>query len=106
MKALRNTNAKKLSKILLLEMGFNSTHKIIFSSRLMPKLENADVVPHEIIDERREKVVMHLALNNNSILYAVNAQKLLAISIYNNITNYCNKVVHSFASICAHYFRL
>ena len=43
----------KLRAILLLEADFNTINKIIFNTRLIPNLERNELIPHEIIGERR-----------------------------------------------------
>ena len=44
---------KKLRDILSLEADFNAVCKIIFNGRLIPKLEEENVTPREIIGGRR-----------------------------------------------------
>ena len=52
-KSPKNMNIQKLRAILLLEADFNVLRKIVFNSRMMPALEDASVIPCEIIDRRR-----------------------------------------------------
>jgi len=51
-KSLGNINVQKLGVILLLELGFNALHKIIFNRRMIPVLEVQDKIPYEIIGSR------------------------------------------------------
>ena len=52
-KVAGNINVQKLRAILLLEADFNALHKIVFNNRLIPKLEEVDAIPVEIIGGRR-----------------------------------------------------
>ena len=52
-KVAGNIDVQKLRAILLLEADFNALHKIIFNNRLIPKLEEAETIPIEIIGGRR-----------------------------------------------------
>ena len=44
-----NINVEKLRVILLLEVDFNTLHKIVFNIRLVLKLEEIQSIPCEII---------------------------------------------------------
>jgi len=48
-----NINVQKLRAILLLEADFNTVHKITFNRRIMPRLEEDNIIPKEIIGSRR-----------------------------------------------------
>ena len=48
-KAPENIDIKKLRAILLLEADFNTVHKIIFNGRIMPRLEESNIIPNKII---------------------------------------------------------
>ena len=52
-KAPGNIDIKKLRVILLLEADFNIVYKIIFNKRIMPRLEEANTIPYEIIGGRK-----------------------------------------------------
>ena len=49
----RIVKVTKLKAILLLEANFNSVNKILFNIRLIPSMEQAHVIPKEIIGGRR-----------------------------------------------------
>ena len=46
-------SVKKLQALLLLEEDFNGINKIIYSTRLIPKLERRQSIAYEIIGGRR-----------------------------------------------------
>ena len=48
-----NLDVAKLRAILLLEADFNRLNKVIFSNRVLPKLEQDKVVSAEVIEEKR-----------------------------------------------------
>ena len=52
-KVAGNVNVQKLRTILLLEADFNAMHKIIFSNRLIPKIEADNAAPIEVTGGRR-----------------------------------------------------
>ena len=52
-KAPGNIDINKLRAILLLEADFNAVYKIIFNRRMMPRLEEANIILNEIIGYRR-----------------------------------------------------
>ena len=52
-KAPGNIDINKLRAILLLEADFNAVYKIIFNSRMILRLEKANIIPNEIIGSRR-----------------------------------------------------
>jgi hypothetical protein len=52
-KSKENIQVAKLRAILLLKVDFNSLNKIIYSSRVLPKLEDNRVIPYEVISGRR-----------------------------------------------------
>ena len=56
----------KLRAILLLEANFNGVNKILFNTRLIPLMEQAHVIPKEIISGRRVQLAIQLAVNKNS----------------------------------------
>ena len=60
-------DAKKLRAIILLEVDFNTAHKIIFSNRLIPNLEVINTIPREVIGGRRSQDATHLALQKKLI---------------------------------------
>ena len=66
-KAPGNIDVKKLRAILLLELDFNTVHKIIFNKRMMPRLKEANVIPYKIIGGRRIQAATYLALNKKLI---------------------------------------
>ena len=105
-KSVGNFNAQKLRAILLLEADFNAMHKIIFNNRLAPNIEAANAIPVEAIGGRRSQAATQLALDKNLIADIVNARKLPTITICADATNYYDRVVHPFASLCAQYFSL
>ena len=90
----------KLWAILLLEADFNTTHKIIFNNRLIPTLEEINIIPREVIGGRRSQAATHLALDKKLISDIANVQKLPIITICADVTNCYDRVAHSFVSIC------
>ena len=51
-KVAGNVQVQKLWAILLLEVDFNTMHKIIFNNRLMPNIEAINTIPMEVIGDR------------------------------------------------------
>ena len=51
-KVVGNIDVQKLRAILLLEADFNTLYKIVFNDRLIPKLEETETIPMEIIGGR------------------------------------------------------
>ena len=92
-KVAGNINVQKLRAILLLEADFNALNKIVFNNRLIPKLEEVDAIPVEIIGGRRAQVATHLTLSKKLIADMSNVRKV-------------PRVAHPFSSLCAQYFRL
>ena len=92
-KVAGNINVQKLRAILLLEADFNALYKIVFNNRLIPKLEEVDAIPVEIIGGRRAQVATHLTLSKKLIADMSNVRKV-------------PRVAHPFSSLCAQYFRL
>ena len=56
-----------LRAILLLEADFNSVNKILFNTRLIPSMEQAHIIPKEIIGSRRVQLAIQLAVNKKLI---------------------------------------
>ena len=50
-KSAGNMHVQKLRAILLLEVGFNAIHKIIFNNRLIPNIEVVNAILIEVIGE-------------------------------------------------------
>ena len=105
-KLASNMNAQKLRVILLLEADFNTMHKIIFNSRLIPNIEMKAAIPMEVIGGRRTQLATHLALNKKVIAGIVKLRKVPTIAICADTINYYNRVVHLFASLCVQFFGL
>ena len=101
-----NINIQKLRAILLLEADFNALHKIEFNNRLIPKLEEVDAIPVEIIGGRRAQAATHLALSKKLIAGIANVKKAPTITVCADVTNCYDRVAHPFASLCAQYFGL
>ena len=99
-------NVQKLQAILILEADFNTMHKIIFNQRVMPRLEQYNDIPKEIIGGRKNQAATHLALNKKLISDISNVRKLLTVTICADATNCYNRIAHPFASLCAQYCRL
>ena len=71
-KSPRNINVQKLRAILLLEADFYVLHKIVFNNRIIPTLEDASRIPHEIIDRRRIQLAIYLVLNKKLLVDITN----------------------------------
>ena len=56
-----------LRAILLLEADFNGVNKILFNTRLIPSMEQAHIIPKEIIGGRRAQSAIQLAVNKKLI---------------------------------------
>ena len=95
---------EKLRAMLLLEADFNALHKIIFNGRILPTLERNNVIPSEIIGERKSQSAIHDALNKKLITDISNQIKSLSIVISADATNCYDRVAHSFASLAAEHF--
>jgi hypothetical protein len=91
---------KKLQAILLLEVDFNTIHKIMFNNRLMPNIEAMNAILMEVIGGRRLYIATHLALDKKLISDIVNMRKLPMITICADVTNCYDRVTHLFASLC------
>ena len=63
----RVINISKLRAILLLEVDFNGLNKLIYNTRVLPKLENSYSIPYEIIGGRREQLSHHVVLNKKLV---------------------------------------
>ena len=105
-KVASNANVQKLRAILFLEADFNASHKIVFNNRLIPKLEEVDAIPVEIIGGRRAQAATHLALSKKLIADIANVRKAPTITVCADATNCYDRVAHLFASLCAQYFGL
>ena len=91
---------------MLLEVDFNTLHKIIFNERMIPILEVQDKIPQEITDGKQTQVAKCLALNKKLIVDTANARKRLIVTICTDIMNYYDRVVYPFSSLYMKYFRL
>ena len=105
-KISKSTNVQKLREILLLEADFNTLHKIVFNSRIIPTLEDAGIIPYEITSGRRIQLAIYLVLNKKLLVDIANIQKRTIVTICADVTNCYNRVIYLFASLCAQYFRL
>ena len=65
----------KLRAILLLEADFNAANKIIFNSRMIPKLEENNLIPQEIVGGRRNQSAIQVAINKKLITDIANQTK-------------------------------
>ena len=83
-----------------MEADFNIVYKIIFNRRIITRLEEDNIIWKEIIGGRRTYAAIYLVLNKKLISDIVNIRKLPTITIYVDITNCYNRVVHPFASLC------
>ena len=97
---------KKIRAILLLEVDFNAVYKIIFNGRIIPRLEETNTIPYEIIGSRRAQAVIYLVLNKKLISDIAKTHKLLTAVIYADVTTYYDRVAPPFVSLCMQYFRL
>ena len=61
-------NVFKLRGILLLDADFNAIYKITFNTRLIPTVEAKDMIPREIMGERRGISVIYIALNKKLLV--------------------------------------
>ena len=105
-KSAGNALVQKLQVILLLTVDFNIIYKIIFNNRIIPSIEDKEVILMEIIRERKAQAATHLALDKKLISDIANARKVLLITICTDTSNCSNRVAHVFASACAKYFRV
>ena len=92
---------QKLRAILLLEVDFNTMHKIIFNNRLIPNLEAVNAILIEVIGGRQSQATTHLTLDKKLISNITNVSKIPMITICTDVTNYYGRVAHPFASLCA-----
>ena len=103
---LGSTHVKNLRAFLLLEVDFNDVHKIRFNGRFMPRLEEENLIPREIIEGRRTQAATHLVLNKNVVSQIANVKKLPTETTCADATHYHDRVAHPFASLCAQCFEL
>ena len=89
----------KLRVILLLKADFNAINKIVFNTRLIPKLEANDIIPREIIKGRRGMSAIQVVLNKKLLVGIVNQNKLLSIIMSTDISDYFNRVTHLIVGI-------
>ena len=71
-KALGKILVSKSRAILLLEADFNALHKIIFNGRILPTLENNNLIPAEVLGSRRSQSTIHIVLNKKLITNITN----------------------------------
>ena len=100
-KSLGNINIQKLRLILLLEADFNALHKIVFNGRIIPELEEASVIPYEIIGGRRIQSAMHLVLNKKLLADIANVSKRPIVIIIIDTANYYDRVTYLFLDLYA-----
>ena len=67
---------------------------------MMPALENTNGITLEIIGGRRTQEPTHLELNKKLIADVANVRKISAVTICADDTNYYDRGVHPFASLC------
>ena len=89
--------------MVLLEAYFNAPHKINFSVRLTPSLEDSYAITQEIIGFRRLQASTHLALSKKLILDISNTKKLPTTTRADD-ANFHDGVAHPRASLCLRCF--
>ena len=61
------THISKLRAVFLLEADFNDLYKIMFNHRILPCLEQHNIIPIEIVDGRKCQDVIHVVVNKKLI---------------------------------------
>ena len=70
----------------------------------MPSLEALSVIPQEIIGGRRLQSTAHVPLSKKIIVDVSNTKKLSTAMTCTDATNLYDRLLHPYASLCAHYF--
>ena len=99
-------NVEKLRASLLLEEEFNSLHKIVLNTRVLPQLEAHQLTPKEIIGGRNSQLTIQLVTHKNLIGDMSNQNKTATLVISADASNFYDRVTHPFASLTAQYFGL
>ena len=97
---------QNLLAILLLEEDLNALYKIIFNTRMLPRLEAHHLIIQEIIGGRTSQSAMQLTTSKKLIADMYNQKKTPTLVINADTSNCCNRVSHHFAYLVAQRFGL
>ena len=97
---------EKLQAILLIEANQNAMNKIIFNTRTIPKLEENEIIPREIMRGQRGLSIIQITLNKKLLVDILNQSKLPNITISTDASNCFDRVVYPIAGTTYQYFGL
>ena len=79
-------------------------NKIIYNSRVLPRIEECIAIPYEVIGGRRGKSSQNITLNKKLVCYIGNQITLLTAVTSSNATNYYDQILNSVNSMTNKYF--
>ena len=99
-------SVSKLRAILFLEADYNAMNKISFNTRLIPSLEEYNMIPRKIMGGRKGMLAIQVAINKKLQADIANQNKLPSIIVSANTLNCFDRVAHSIAGMICQYFGL
>ena len=105
-KKSNNRLVSKLCIILLLKADFNAANKILFNTRMIPRIENENLIPREIIGGRTYQLAIHIVVDKKLITDIANQFKTLHVIISVDASNCFDRVTYPISTIICKHFGL